>query len=96
MRFIRGAYQNELVVLIGKLTFAGKTSMEVRVDTYVESLNGIRKPINRAYLTLVAVNSDGKPVEIPKLVIKTEQEKAEWDAGIKRREIRQQRRQEGF
>ena len=96
LRFIRGAYQNELVVLIGKLTFAGKTSMEVRVDTYVESLNGIRKPINRAYLTLVAVNSDGKPVEIPKLVIKTEQEKAEWDAGIKRREIRQQRRQEGF
>ena len=52
--------------------------------------------LNRAYLTLVAVNSDGKPVEIPKLVIKTEQEKAEWDAGIKRREIRQQRRQEGF
>lgn len=96
LRFIRGAYQNDLVVLIGKMTFTGKTSMEVRVDTYVESLNGIRKPINRAYLTLVAVNSDGKPVEVPKLIVRTEQEKAEWDAGIKRREIRQKRRQEGF
>ncbi len=86
----------DLLVLIGRVTYVGKTSLEVRVDTYIESLDGIRKPINRAYLTLVAVDKDGNPVEVPKLIIETEAEKAEWEAGIKRREMRRQRKEEGF
>lgn len=96
LRFIRGAYLGDLIVLIGKVTFVGKTSMEVRVDTYVESMDGIRKPINRAYLTLVAVDEQGRPVEVPGLIVRTESEKAEWEAGIRRREMRIQRRTEGF
>ncbi len=96
LRFIRGAYLKDLIVLVGRVTFVGKTSMEVRVDTYVESLDGTRKPINRAYLTLVAVDADGNPVRVPGLVIETEAEKAEWEAGMKRREMRKQRRVEGF
>lgn len=96
LRFIRGAYLGDLIVLIGKMTFVGKTSMEVRVDTYVETMDGIRKPINRAYLTLVAIDAEGKPVEVPGLIIQTESEKAEWDAGHKRRQMRKQRRMEGF
>ncbi len=96
LKFIRGAYLKDLLVLIGRVTFVGRTSMEVRVDTYIESLDGIRKPINRAYLTLVAVDKDGNPVEVPRLIIETEAEKAEWEAGIKRREMRKQRKEEGF
>ena len=56
LKFIRGVFQNDLVVLVGTLTWVGSTSMEVRVDTYVEKLNGTRYPVNRAYLTLVAVD----------------------------------------
>ena len=52
-------FQNDLVVLVGTLTWVGSTSMEVRVDTYVEKLNGTRYPVNRAYLTLVAVDETG-------------------------------------
>lgn len=96
LRFIQGAYLKDLVVLIGRVTFVGTTSMEVRVDTYIESMDGIRKPINRAYLTLVAIDEEGKPTEVPKLIVETESEKAEWEAGIKRREMRRQRRTEGF
>lgn len=79
LKFIRGAYQNDLVVLIGKLTYVGNSSMEVRVDTYVESLDG-----------------NGKPMKVPGLIIESESEKAEWEAGIKRREMRRQRKEEGF
>ena len=96
LKFIRGAYLKDLLVLIGRVTYVGKTSLEVRVDTYIESLDGIRKPIYSAYLTLVAVDKDGNPVEVPKLIIETEAEKAEWEAGIKRREMRRQRKEEGF
>ena len=96
LKFIRGAYHNDLLVLTGRLTYVGNTSMEVRVDTYVETLDGIRRPINRAYLTLVAVDKDGVPQKVPSVVLETESEKAEWEAGKKRRELRIQRKKEGF
>ena len=33
--------------------------MEVRVDTYVEHMeDGMRRPINRAYFTMVALDED--------------------------------------
>lgn len=96
LKFIRGAYLKDIIVLIGRVTFVGRTSMEVRVDTYIESMEGIRKPINRAYLTLVAIDAQGNPVEVPGLILETEAQKAEWEAGIRRREMRRQRREEGF
>ena len=96
LKFIRGAYLKDLIVLIGRVTYVGRTSMEVRVDTYIESIDGIRKPINRAYLTLVAIDGEGHPTEVPGLIIETESEKAEWEAGIRRREMRKQRREVGF
>ncbi len=96
LKFIRGAYLGDLIVLIGRPTFVGKTSIEIRVDTYTESFAGIRKPINRAYLTLVAIDEKGKPAPVPRLAVQTESEKAEWEAGMKRREMRKQRKEEGF
>ena len=96
LRFIHGVYLDEVVVVIGKATYVGKTSMEVRVDTYVESKDGMRRPINRAYFTMVALDENDKPTEIPALRIETEEEKWEWEAAKKRREMRMKRREEGF
>lgn len=96
LKFIQGAYQNDLIVLIGKMTYVGNTSMEVRVDTYVEGYDGIRRPINRAYLTLVALDENDHPIKVPGLIVETEGEKAEWEAGMKRREMRKHREEAGF
>lgn len=96
LRFIKGAYQNEMVVIVGKLTYVGTTSMEVRVDTYVENKSGVRKVINRAYFVMVALDDNDKPVPVPKLILETEAEKAEWEAAEKRREMRSQRKAEGY
>ena len=38
LRFKKGAYLNDLLVLIARVTYVGNTSMEVRVDTYLEDL----------------------------------------------------------
>ncbi len=94
--FIRGAYQNDLLVLIGKVVYVGNTSMEIRVDTYIEDLEGMRRPINRAYLTLVAMDDNGMPRQIPGIILENENDKAEWEAGKKRKEFRIQRKREGF
>ena len=96
LKFIHGVFQNDLVVLIGNITYVGTTSMEIRVDTYVEQLSGIRYPVNRAYLTLVAVDSEGKPTKVPGLIVKSIGEQAEWEAGEKRKNLRIQRGKEGF
>ncbi len=96
LRFMRGAYQKDLVVIVGKVTYVGTTSLEVRVDSYVEDQDGKRRPINRAYFTMVALDENDKPCQIPKLEIVTEEQKAEWEAAKKRREMREKRRTEGF
>lgn len=70
--------------------------MEVRVDTYVESLDGMRHPVNRAYLTLVSVDKNGKSKEVPRLIVESIGEQAEWEAGKKRSELRKMRMKEGF
>ena len=96
LSFKAGAYENDMVVLVGKLTYIGRTSMEVRVDTYIEDYEGIRKSINRAYVVMVAVNENGEPIPVPDLELQTEAEQIEWEAGKKRYELRRQRRIEGY
>lgn len=97
LQFIHGAYNGEMVVIVGKVTYVGNTSLEVRVDTYVEHLeNGMRHPINRAYFTMVALDENDRPTRVPRLILETESEKAEWEAAQKRREMRMLRRKEGF
>lgn len=96
LQFKAGAFINNTLVLIGRITYVGTTSMEVRVDTYVEDLSGTRKVVNRAYLVLVALDDDGKPTEVPRLVLETESERAEWESGKKRHTLRAKRRKEGY
>lgn len=96
LKFIRGAYLGEHVVIIGRVTYVGNTSMEVRVDTYVEDKQGMRRPINRAYLTMVALDENDHPIQVPGLIIETEEQRGEWEAAQKRREMRELRRKEGF
>ena len=96
LRFIRGAYQNDMVVIRAKMTYTGRTSMEIRVDTYVEDSTGMRRPINRAYFTVVALDENDRPKEVPRLVVESETEKAEWEGALKRRENRMMRKEEGF
>lgn len=96
LQFKEGAFLNDTLVLVGRLTYVGNTSMEVRIDTYVEDLKGIRKPINRAYLVFVALGDEGKPVKVPRLLLDNESERAEWQGALKRNELRRTRRIEGY
>lgn len=96
LEFREPAYSGQMIVLLGQVTYVGRTSMEVRVDTYTEGLDGARKMINRAYLTMVAIDNEGNAVEVPALLLETDEERAEHDAAVKRKEMRKQRRLEHF
>ena len=96
LQFIHGAYPGDDIVIIGKITHVGNTSMEVKVDTYVEDENGDRILINQAYLTEVALDKNDRPTKVPRLLLETKEEKKEWEAAVKRREIRKLQKSEGF
>lgn len=96
LNFKDAAYQNDMIVLRGRMTYVGTTSMEVRVDTYIEDEQGVRRCINRAYIVMVAIDEDGKAIPVPGLRIETEEERAEWQGGGKRYQLRKTRRCEGY
>ncbi|MEE1086202.1 MAG: acyl-CoA thioesterase [Schaedlerella sp.] len=88
LHFIKGAYPSDDIILIGKLTYVGNSSMEIKVETFVENMNGDRLLINRAYLTFVALDENDKPTRVPRLILETDEEKLEWKKAECRKEIR--------
>lgn len=88
LQFIEPAYANEVIVLCGKLTYVGKTSMEVCITSYVEHLNGTRNIINKAYFVMVALDENERPTAVPPLILSTDEEKREYEAAKKRKELR--------
>ena len=96
LQFKFPVHANSTMMLYGRITYVGVTSMEVRVDSYVERLNGERKLVNTAFLVMVALDEEHHPVEVPRLILDTEEEKAEWKAAKRRNDLRKQRKEEQF
>ena len=93
LTFLHGAYQNDMIVIKGKMTWVGSSSMEVCVDPYVENLSGERHRINNAHFMMVALDENDRPVKVPRLILQTEDEHLAWAHGEERRRIRNQRRE---
>jgi acyl-CoA hydrolase len=83
----------DLVIMKCSVNFVGRTSMEVGVRVEAENLQtGIRRHTNSCYLTFVAVDRNGRPVEVPKLVPETEGEIRRYEAAKARRRRRLEER----
>ena len=76
----------QLAILTGRMTYCGRTSMEIRVDVQSEDLKTAqRRQTSTAYLTFVAINEHGAPVLVPPLIPETEEERREARAAEQRR-----------
>ena len=76
----------QMALIAARMTYAGRTSMEIRVDVQSEDLlSGERRRTSTAYLTFVAVDKAGRPVPVPPLLYETEEEKHEGRAAEARR-----------
>ncbi len=92
LEFIAPVRMNDTVVLSAEVTWTGKTSLEVRVETFVEHLNGNQQLVNRAYLVFVALDESGKPQPIKPYHPQTERQRREWDQAVLRRNHRLQQK----
>ena len=75
------------------VNFTGRTSMEIGVRVECENLiDGKRRHTNSCYLTFVAVDRNGRPVEVPAVVPETKEEKRRFAAAAERRRRRLEER----
>jgi len=90
LRFREPVYQNELLIIRGKVTFTCTTSLEVRVDSFAENIHGKIRLINTAFVIMVSLGQDGRPMPVPGLALQNKIEQAEFAAGKRRKEVRMQ------
>lgn len=68
-------YVGNLVTLKASLNYVGRTSMEIGVRVEAEDLRtGRRTHTNSCYITMVALDENGKPAEVPRLVPETDED----------------------
>ena len=73
--FLRPVPMGSLLVLHASVNFAGRTSMETGVRIEIEKTESReREHCASAYMTFVALDKDGKPMEVPELVPETPDE----------------------
>ena len=88
LTFLAPAFLNDTVVQEAEVIWTGRTSLEVRVDSYVERLDGSRERVNRAYAVFVALDDQDKPKPVPPFVPQSDAEKREFAAAQERRKQR--------
>lgn len=79
----------EFVELSAKVTRAFTTSMEVSITVMAENAqSGARRLTNTAYYTFVAIDQTGRPIPVTPLEPETDEEKADYEQALYRREMR--------
>jgi len=91
MTFHSPVHVGDLVSLSASLNWVGRSALEVGVRVTAENpLTGEQTHTNTAYLVYVALGDDGRPTEVPPLILETDEERRRWTEA----DARQQRRLE--
>ncbi len=87
MVFVHPVYVGDLLHLSASVNAAWRTSMEVGVRVEAENpVTGEVRHTNSAYLTMVAVDEAGQPIEVPPLLAASpEEERRMQEAQLRRR-----------
>ena len=95
--FKQPVHIGELVTFLAQVNFTGRTSLEVGVKVVAEDIRGLScRHTNSCFFTMVALDENGKPTEVPQLQHATDEERRRFEAARLRREFRrevQQRRE---
>ncbi|CAM3684983.1 acyl-CoA thioesterase [Alicyclobacillus pomorum] len=93
--FLSPIRQTDSVCLSSYVSWTGTTSMEIFVKVVAEDLkSGERRVAATAFLTFVALDENGKPMRVPKVIPETEEEKKLYETAPARAELRKRHREE--
>lgn len=90
MSFLHPVFVGDLLILKASVNNVGRTSMEVGVRVEAENLRtGVVTHTASAYMLYVALDDEGKPTEVPRLVAETEDEVRRKAAAQRRKAARE-------
>ena len=79
----------DVISIEAQVTRAFNTSVEVHLTVWAQNIpSGTRVKSNEAYYTFVAIDQNGRTIQVPTLVPETEEEKERFDQAQQRRELR--------
>lgn len=85
-----------ILLLDGRINATFRSSMEIEVIVHSEDpATGRRMLTTRAYVTMVALDPNGRPVPVPVLELETEEERRRAAEAAERRQARLARRNPG-
>ncbi len=91
--FLAPVRLGEVLTFVSELTYVGRTSMEIWVRVSAEHLlRGDTRPVGSAFVTMVAVDEQGRPLAVPALALSSADERERYAAGKARMEERRRTR----
>lgn len=81
----------ELVTFYANVNYVGHSSMEVGVKVVAENLRtDDKRHTTSCYFTMVAMDDTGKPTQVPRLEVETDDEKRYYAEALLRKQMRQE------
>jgi len=92
--FLKPVFVGNVLTLNARINYVHNSSMEIEVRVEAENIvTGIRTLTGTAFVTFVALDINGKPTHVPKLILKTDEDRTKFEEGKIRMEKRLRNRQ---
>ena len=81
-------YIGELLTFMSTINYTGRSSMEVGIKVIAEDIKTkVVRHTNTCFITMVALDEDGKPVQVPEIALKTEDSQRRYKAAKRRKKL---------
>lgn len=95
LQFLHPIKVGDLIILKSRVTAAWSTSLEVEVEVFSEEITtGVRRMTSRAYLTFVSIDTEGRRLPIPPLLLESAAQRQKAAEAERRRAERLRARKE--
>ena len=89
--FRKPIFLGELITFMSAINFAGRSSMEVGIKVVAQNVQKrTERHVMSSFFTMVAIGEDEKSIEVPKLTLRTDNEKRRFQAATDRRKLREE------
>ncbi len=94
VNFLKPVFVGNVLTLNARINYVHNSSMEIEVRAEAEDIiTGIRTVTGTAFVTFVALDKNGKPTLVPKLSLKTDDDRTKFEEGKTRMDTRLKNRQ---
>ena len=89
VNFLKPVFVGDVLVLHARLNYVHRSSMEIEISVSAENLaKGTSTLTGTALVTMVALDKNSKPTQVPELILESEEDKRKFAEGKLRMEQR--------